>query len=437
MVSSTDRGAAVAAAGAPLLLTRAMQRRNVIAFVADAALFFFALSFVDLTSVMPSLLGHLTREPVLIGVLGSVQTGAWLLPQFLAARLVAAQPRKKTVVLLATTISRLGWVALIGALLLYDRLGPTVVLLATYLSVGCFMFFDGVASLAWYDLIASAIPSTIRGRLFGAMSLIGGLFAVVGGLLVQRIIGALALPFPADYRSLVILALAIFLLGVAPVLAIVEPPSAVPAPPEPLRAYLQRLPSLVRGQPGFRRLVGVQLLVGASGLAVPFYAPYALLFLGLPESNVGGFDVGVTLGAMVGGFLWGYLGDRRRKEVAVRAVALCAVLAPLLPLGLRLVPGASGSALAGLGLAIGFFFVGGSIRASWVAYANYVIEIADPAERPVLIGLMNTLSGSLALAPPLGGLLAASLGYEATFVAAALCAGCGLGLSLHVRPPRQ
>lgn len=413
----------------------AFQRRNFICFTIDAAIFFFAISFVDQTSVMPSLLGHLTRQPVLIGVLGSVQTGSWLLPQFLAARLVAAQQRRKPVVLLATTMSRLSWCILIVALLFYDQIGPVATLLAAYLAVGLFMFFDGVASLAWYDLIARAISPTIRGRLFGSMSLGGGLFAIVGGLVVQRLVGSASFPFPSDYRLLTIIAAVLLAVGIVPLLLIVEPVGDAPSPPEPLNTYLRRLPTLVRERPSFRRLIGVQLLVGASALAVPFYAPFAILRLGLPESDVGSFVVGVTLGAMLGGTLWGYLGDRQRKEIAVRALAGCGVAAPVVPLVLRALAPLLPSALVGITLAVAFFFVGCSIRAGWVAYANYVIEIAAETERPVLLGLMNTLSGSLALAPPLGGLLADLLGYDAVFAAAIFCAGCGLGLSLRLRVP--
>ena len=412
----------------------AYQSRNFICFTVDAAVFFFAISFVDQTTVMPSLLGHLTQRPVLIGLLGSVQTGSWLLPQFLAARVVASRHRKQPVVLVATAISRLSWAVVIVALVFYQQIGPTATLLACYVAVGSFMFFDGVSSLAWYDLIARTISPTVRGRLFSSMSLSGGVFAVAGGLAVQRVVGNVALPFPSDYRLLAAVALAFLVVGLVPLLLIVEPPGEVPPPPERLTSYVRRLPGLVRGQPDFRRLVGVQLLVGASGLAVPFYAPFAILKLGLPESDVGGFVVGVTLGAMFGGTAWGYLGDRHRKEVAIRLLAACALLGPLVPLGLKFAAAAGLPApVVGTALTVAFFFVGCSIRAGWVAYANYILEIAGESERPVLIGLMNTLSGVLAVVPPIGGLLAGWFGYQAAFAAALLCAAAGLALSLRLR----
>ncbi|MBX6770768.1 MAG: MFS transporter [Chloroflexi bacterium] len=407
-------------------------RRNFIWLVLDAAIFFFAVSFVDLTGVMPSLLGHLTHAPVLIGLLGSLQTGAWLLPQLFAARVVSSRGRKKPIVLLTTTVSRASWLILLLALTFFEQIGPAITLVAAYLAVALFMFFDGIASLGWYDLIARAVSPAIRGRLFGAMSLVGGIFATVGGAVVQRVLGNSAWPFPADYRLLVGVALALLIVGIIPLALVVEPPAATALPPEPLISYLRRLPATLRDRPDFRRLVGVQLLVGTSSLAVPFYAPYGILVIGLPEADVGTLVMGVTLGAMLGGVSWGYLGDHGRQGLAVRGMALCGMLGPLLALLLRpAAPGLAGAAI--LLLAAALFFVGCSIRAGWVAYANYVIELADDAERPVLIGTMNTLSGALAIAPPLGGVLAGWLGYEAAFTAAAVCATLGLGASLRLR----
>jgi predicted MFS family arabinose efflux permease len=65
------------------------------------------------------------------------------------------------------------------------------------------------------------------------------------------------------------------------------------------------------------------------------------------------------------------------------------------------------------------------------------MEISEPHERPILIGLMNTLNGSLAIAPPLGGLLAGWFGYEATFAVALLPIAVGLFLSFGLRLERR
>jgi MFS family permease len=421
---------------APLVHRPAILRRNVACLIADVAVWSFAAAFVDLSGVMPSLVTHLTRAPVLIGLLGSIQTGCWLLPQLFFARFVAARERKLPVVVLTTAISRLGWVVLLATLLAFDPVSPGATLAATYLSIGVFFLFDGLSVLGWYDLIARVVPPTLRGRVLGFMAFGSGAAGVVGGLVVQRILGNPAWPFPSDYRLMLVIALIFFALGLFPLSRIREPPGEPSRTPEPFGAYLRRLPGLVRDRPDFRRLVGVQLLVGSAGLALPFYAPYGTLGLGLGEASVGVFVVGVTLGVMVGGLAWGWIGDRGRKDRAIQGLAACALLAPLVALGLRgLVPYLAPS-VAALVLAGAFFFVGTSSRSGWVAVSNYLLEIAGPAERPVLIGLLNTLGGILAVVPPLGGLLAGWLGYEATFVAAAVPAAAALVLSFRLKVAR-
>lgn len=404
--------------------------RNVAFFLADNMVFIFALSFVDMTSVMPTLLSHFASRPLLIGLIGSVQTGSWLLPQLFAARIVAARKRKLPVVVLCTSLSRFSWIALLAALIFSDRLDRGTILVLAYLSIAGFFFFDGLAVTPWFDLLARAVPSRQRGRLLGTMAFTGGMVGVLGGLAVDRIVGNPVLPFPSEYRLLVMIAMVCFAVGVIPLALVSEPPGESTETPEPLGAYLRRLPGLLRDRPDFRRLVGVQLLVGMSGLATPFYAPYATRELGLGEASVGAFTVGVTFGAMVGGMSWGWLGDHGHKELAIRLLATCALLAPATALAM----GLFGAALPPFALFPGmigsFFLIGCGSRSGWVAFANYVIEIAAPAERPVLIGLMNTLGSVLAFAPPVGGLLAGAFGYEAAFAAALAPVSAGLILSL-------
>jgi MFS family permease len=155
-----------------------------------------------------------------------------------------------------------------------------------------------------------------------------------------------------------------------------------------------------------------------------------VLGLGLPEASVGLLVIGTTLGSTVGGFVWGFLGDHGRKEVAIRVVATFGLIAPLVALLLWAIAPTLPAAIVGWLLVVAMFCVGCANRSSWVAYANFVMEIAESSERPVLIGLMNTLSGTLAVMPPLGGLFAGWLGYEAVFAMAMAPAAIGVTLSL-------
>lgn len=417
----------------PALDLRA-SRRNVVLLAADAAVFSLALSFLDLSSVMPTLLSHLTQLPLWFGLLGSIQTGCWLLPQIFVARLVGAQRRKLPIVVAATSMSRLSWLFLVAGLVFTQQIGSGLTLVCCYLAVAGFYLCDGVAVVPWYDLLARTVPANLRGRLFGLLALCSGITATVGGVIVERVVGNPRLPYPADYRLLAIAAVGVLMAGVIPLAFVKEADTEeATSAPEPFGKYFRRLPLLLRERPAFRRLVAIQILVGISAMATPFYAPFADLGLGIPESTVGAYIIGVTMGSMLGGMAWGWIGDHGRKEVPIRIVALAGGVAPLVPIALALVAHDLPMAILGPLLALTFFCVGCGVRSGWVAYANFVMEIATPADRPTLIGLMNTLAGFLAIVPPLGGLLAGWLGYEATFLAASLPALGGLVLSFGLR----
>lgn len=411
----------------------AVQRRNVIFFLLDMATFMFALSLIDLSSVIPTLFDHLTTQPVFIGLLGTLQPACWLLPQLVVARLVTAMPRKLPLVIFATSVSRCGWLVLLAALLYPGGLPPGVIMVAAYAAIAIFFTFDGVSVLAWFDVIARAIPAHLRGRMFGLMAL-SGVFGVAGGFVVQRVLGSADFPFPSDYRLLVAIALVFLAVGVIPLCLVVEPPAeAAPEPTEPFRQYLRRLPGLLRDRRNFRRLVTVQLLLGMATLAIPFYAPFGVTRLGLPESSIGTFVIGLTVGSTAGGVLWGYLGDRGLKDAAIRWIAFTGLIAPVLALSLRIFAPILPLPVMSALLALCMFFVGSSTRSNWVAFSSYVMEIGEPRERPVLIGLMNTMNSVLAFAPPLGGLIAGWAGYEATFVVTLIPIAAGLVLSFGLQ----
>ena len=64
-------------------------RRNFICFVLDYVFFGVGMAFVSHTTVLPSFVSQLTDSPPVIGLSSTIMTGAWLLPQLIAASYLA------------------------------------------------------------------------------------------------------------------------------------------------------------------------------------------------------------------------------------------------------------------------------------------------------------------------------------------------------------
>src|SRR3990172_3351307 len=93
-------------------------RRNVTGIIADFVGFGTALGFIGFDTLLPLLVFTLTGDKTLVGLVGTLWTGLWLLPQLAAGRWMAGRPRKKPVLIWSAIISRTPLVLFVALLAL-------------------------------------------------------------------------------------------------------------------------------------------------------------------------------------------------------------------------------------------------------------------------------------------------------------------------------
>jgi len=72
-----------------------------------------------------------------------------------------------------------------------------------------------------------------------------------------------------------------------------------------------------------------------------------------------------------------------------------------------------------------------------VGYFNYALEITPPDQRPIYMGLLNALSGTLVLAPLLGGWILTLSSFPTLFGVATFGIAIGLTLTPGLREGQQ
>ncbi|MCK7469178.1 MAG: MFS transporter [Desulfosudis oleivorans] len=160
----------------------------------------------------------------------------------------------------------------------------------------------------------------------------------------------------------------------------------------PLRAFLPRLAGLLARDRDFRRLILVRLLVGASGLSLPFYIVFGFDVLHLGPQSVGVFTGAQVVGGIASAPLMALLSEKRGTRSVIRLVAILSLLLPLLGLCLFSEGCARDELLLGLSAAI-FFLMGGVNNGNMAGFNNYLLEHAPSVQRAVYVGLANTLVG--------------------------------------------
>jgi len=402
-------------------LTPAQYRRNAIGFGSDLSLFGVAMAFISSSTVLPAFIKALTQSEVLVGVASGLTSAAWMLPQLVVASLVAQLPRKKPVMVTAACIGRPLMLVLAAVIWLLGDRAPMVTVGITMATLFIFFVIDSVVSIPWFDVIAVALPPRRRGRLLGIGTALSGIGGIGAGLVVRYVLSdACPLVFPTNFALLYGLAGIVFVISAIGLLIVIEPEGRVEAHKKPgLRAVVRSLPRILRQDAGFQAVTAVRIVNGLASIATAFYVLYATDHLGFGIEDTGYFVSAQVMGSLVAGLLMGLVQDKWGPLTHMRILILVTVTPPLLALLAAPMAALWAGGVWYVYLLL-YLCLGISFGTMGWPFFNWIMESAPDAERPLYIGLINTLSALTMLAPTLGGVIVRHASYQVVFALAVL-----------------
>lgn len=404
---------------------------NARAITSDSALFSFGMSFVSATTVLPSLIVKLTDSTVMVGLMGAVVGGGWLLPQLLVASATAHMPRVQPVVATWAWIGRVLFLGTAAAIHFLGTQQPALTLLILFASMLVFHVIDGIVSVPWFDLLAKTIPPTRRGRVLGISQVLGGMGGIGAGVFVRYVLSAEGpWAFPSNYAVLYVMS-SVALMGAAAALTCVrEEPSATRGREVyGIKQVLPLLPRILRQDRAFGRLVVVRLMTGFISVANAFYVINATRNLGMSVASTGLFVSAQVFGSLSAGFVMTQLQDRLGPLVHLRTMIAISCIPPIIALATGLAAPALGTGVLYVYLVL-YFFLGFYISSMGWPYFNYILEHAGDRQRPLYIGMFNTLVTITMLASTLGGWVVSAISYPAVFALALVFGATGLVLTV-------
>ncbi|MBI3733785.1 MAG: MFS transporter [Chloroflexi bacterium] len=408
---------------------------TMLAFAGDFICWGVGMTFAGQTTVMPTFVRHFTDSPILIGLVSTIQMGGFLLPQLLVSNLIAHRERKKPFMLAVGLFYRpIFWLL---ALFLVVSRGQDGALILTvfYLLFTAFNLGDAVATVPWFDIMGKSVPPSRRGRMMGSAQIIMGLLAIGAGQVVKAILSPDGPGFPFNY------ALCFAIAGTGAMVAwgwelfIYEAIQPVSENRLPLREYLPVLWRVLRHDANFTRLTAVRLLAGMANMALPFYIIFATDQLKFPPESVGLFVSAQVAGTVLAGSVLGFLSERSGSRAVIIASLTLQTLAPALALFLFFT-GLTSGAFAPWLYAVVFVAIGVGQSSGILGFINYVLELAPPQERVTYVGLTNTLSGVLLIAPLVGALLIDYFSFTGMFVVVLAVLVGSLLMSMRLIEPR-
>lgn len=392
----------------------------------DGAAFWFGLSFISATTILPLFVSKLTTAPFWIALLAVLSTASWYLPQLFTAGVTERLPRKKPVVInVGFFTERLPiWLLPVAALMAPSQ--PTLALLLFFFAYAWHGFGAGMIAPAWSDMIARIFPIDRRGWFFGFSSFVGtglgALGAVASGWMLANF------PYPQNFAyTFLVAAVAITLSWVSLALAR-EPVQPLPDHVrQQSRQSWQKIRTILRRDHNFSVFLGSRLLSNLGRMGAGFLTVAAIQQWQVSDASVGIYTAVLLIGQTLGNLLAGVIADRRGHKFTLEL----AQWASILTFGMAWLAPHPDWYYA-------IFFLMGIVNGiAIVSGVLIVMEFSKPEDRPTYIGLGNTMTGvGGAIAPIIGGFLAV-YSYDWLFLASTLLSAATLLLLIFVmKEPR-
>jgi MFS family permease len=383
------------------------------------------MGIIGVTTVIPDFVRHLTDSEILIGLSGSLFTIGFTLPQLFIARYIVRHDRKKWWFVGPNIPVRFVILIFAAITVWLGKDQPKLVLLAFFICYGIAALGDGVVGVPWADMVGNSLDNRWRARMLGFTMAGTGVIMLLIAPLIGFILGDNGPEFPTNYAILFGAAGTLFALSILPGLFFHELPGGKALEKAPsLSEFFPALGRVLRDDVPFRSFIIMRMFTSLFMMAAPFYIGYATVDLGLSsEVAVPTLLAMQITGSVAGALAYTWLGARSNM-LAIRLALGSAALPPIC----ALLAGMVGP----LPLYVGFLVSGVTTSNLLPSYLNWVVGYATPDQRPIYVGLANTVIAVISLVVPfISGTIAQHLGYRPLFVVSLVMACSALFVAVR------
>ena len=393
----------------------------------DGSLFGVALGFASFGTILPLFVASMTSSALLIGLVPAIHSVGWQLPQLFMAQHVSRLRKYKRTVLLTTIHERVPFLGLAVTALLMPFIGTKIALGITFLLLIWQGLGGGFTANTWTSLISKIMPPESRGTFFGFQAGLANLFlsgaAIGAGYLLEY--------FEAPINFAICFLIAAFFFGLSWVAMSLtrEPEDTEKVIPESESHFWDHARAILGRDANFRWFLGARFLSQFAVMGFSFYIIYALRRFHMDAVTAGFLTATLTISQTVANIGMGWLGDR----LGHRAMLLLGAVATF-----------ASSVLAWNAASILWFYpifllTGLAVVAIWTNSLAMTVDFGTEVDRPMYIGLSQTLTApATIIAPILGGWIVDLAGFQPTFIiSTVLSVALFVTLILFVKDPRK
>lgn len=386
------------------------ERRSFSLNVINGALFNFAERLIDPYLVLTWFVSQLSSSNFLAGLVAPLGDAGWYLPQIFVSTYVQRMERKMPSYTYTAVIRLAAWLFLSLAVFFTDS--PSV-LLATFFSLYLLArLVSGIAGIAFFEVTAKTVSPQRLGSLFAIRLLLGGVLGISAGWIVKEVLSFSNPPFPKNFAILFALYCLITAPAMGAFIAIREPPGRANLQPVTIGEQWRRAGHILKEDRMFFTFVLSQVALALAGASTPFFTVFAEKILRATPGMLGLYLSARVAAQLVFNLPWGLLTDRFGERLILMAYGLGSAVNLLIALGMSL--WSEGPAVPYL-MVLVFSLNGAFLPAGAIVGASYPLKLSPEGERPLYIGLYNTIMGMATLLSGFGGIVVDIGGFGALF----------------------
>ena len=391
------------------MLTIKDSKINYYAFLWHAAFLSLASSFMDIDTIIPSMVIQAGGSSIHLGFITAIMLGSSTVFQLFFASYLSKKTNKKFF-LLAGIYLRVAALFMLAYLFFEEKnLPPSLTLILIFIIISVFSVSGSFAGVSYTDILGKSIIKTYRKKFFSVRQIISSLGMLLSSFIVRYLIRIFN--YPTNYFYLFVIAGILLLTASSGFLKIKEP-SIKPKNKKNFFDTIKSIPDEIKKNKNLKYYI---LLINVSSLyfsILPFLIMYAKENFGLTKEHIGNFLILRIIGVVITSYFLIKI-SKSYKFILKLSFSIGAAI-PLIAILLS-----NNETL----YQIIFIIAGISIAALKIAKSGILLEISNNENRALYTGITGALNLTILIFPIISGILIKTLGFKTIFVFASFLVG--------------
>jgi MFS family permease len=389
-------------------LSKQNSKTNFKAFVWHSAFLAFAANFMDVNTILPSMLIKIGGTPILLGLLTTILIGGSSITQLLFAGFLLNKPLKKKYLLAGINMRIL---ALLGiSFLFYNSaiLSKNVIIFLVFLLISIFSLSGAFANVSYIAILGRAIKKNKRKKFFSVRQIFNSIGILISALVVRELIKYYK--FPSNYAIIFLSASLLLAIASLGFWRIKEVHSTVRKKKKFLK-FLKLIPTEIRKNKNLKYYLLITNTLGIGLSIIPFLILFAKENFQLSFNLIGNFLLFNTLGMLIAGLILFKYSEKFNYKSLLKSSIILSSSLPIIAL-----------LLMNTQFIYQFIFIisGSFIAIYGMSISGLLLEISNKENRITYAGISGAGSIIPLIFPLLTGFLIPIIGYKIIFVAVSI-----------------